>query len=198
MDTQEDLRIIKTRQHIRAAFFELAEQIGIDKITVQNLTQKAMINRSTFYLHYTDKYELLYQLEDEIFSGIKNTLLDVAIRVAAGEIESGSPYPYIVGALEYVKSNERFFKLIFSEKGNPAFSRRLGAAIKTIAKEKILNRRPKRQYTLPHNYLDALFTSMLTSFIGVWIEGGMTETAEDVARMVTKFVTDKPLSLVIE
>lgn len=51
---------------------------------------------------------------------------------------------------------------------------------------------------MPQKYPDALVTSMLTSFVGVWIEGGMAETADDAAEMITKFATDKPLSLVVE
>lgn len=189
METQDDLRIIKTRQNIRDAFFELAEQVGIDKITVQNLTKQAMINRSTFYLHYTDKYDLLYQLEEEILSGIKKTLMDVATNVSVGEFNSGSPYPYIVNFLEYVRRNERFFKIILSEKGDPTFAMRMAGAVKIIARRKILDHRTKRKFTLPQKYSDAIFISMLTSFIGVWIDGDISETAEDVAEMITNFET---------
>jgi len=197
MKTQEDLRIVKTRRGIREAFYELAEQIGIEKITVQNLTEKAMINRSTFYLHYTDKYDLLRQLEEEIFIGMNKTLADVSGSAAPTDAGGGSPYPYVLNALIYVKDNQRIFKLLLSEKGDPTFAKRLGESIKMIAKERILNRRSKVHLMLSQRYLDALFISILTCFIGVWIDGGMDETAEDVAKMITTFLTEKPLSLVL-
>ena len=47
MDSNVDLRISRTHKMIKAAFFELMETIGFDKITVQDLTKKAMVSRTT-------------------------------------------------------------------------------------------------------------------------------------------------------
>ena len=46
-----DKRIVKTRTAIKTAFLQLALEKDIGKITVSNITEKAEINRSTFYLH---------------------------------------------------------------------------------------------------------------------------------------------------
>ena len=65
MDKNIDLRISRTHKMIKEAFFELMDSIGFEKITVQGLTKKAMISRTTFYLHYQDKYDLLDKIENE-------------------------------------------------------------------------------------------------------------------------------------
>ena len=57
--TTKDLRIIKTLQQIDRALLELLNELPFQKITVQLLCERALINRSTFYKYYTDKYDLL-------------------------------------------------------------------------------------------------------------------------------------------
>ncbi|MCH5314536.1 MAG: TetR family transcriptional regulator [Eubacterium sp.] len=55
----QDLRIIRTQKHIKQAFYDLIKEKGFDQMTVKDITDKAMISRNTFYLHYSDKYDLL-------------------------------------------------------------------------------------------------------------------------------------------
>ncbi|MDY4787771.1 MAG: hypothetical protein SO253_00450 [Bacilli bacterium] len=61
-----DLRIIKTKQNIKEAFFDLCKIKSIDKITIKELSSKAQINKATFYLHYNDIYDLADQIMNEI------------------------------------------------------------------------------------------------------------------------------------
>ena len=57
-----DLRVIKTKRNIEASFLKLLTQKDFSEITVQNLLDEALINRSTFYKHYKDKYDLAEQM----------------------------------------------------------------------------------------------------------------------------------------
>ena len=63
---KEDLRIIKTRQAIFAAFKDMICEMDYDQITIKELCERAMINRKTFYLHYPDLDALLQALQAEI------------------------------------------------------------------------------------------------------------------------------------
>jgi len=60
-----DLRIQKTLRNIREAFIELAKEMPIDNITVKELCERALINKTTFYSHYENINELIILLEDE-------------------------------------------------------------------------------------------------------------------------------------
>lgn len=53
-----DLRIKRSRKHLIEALFELMHEQPFQKITVQNITERAMVNRSTFYAHFVDKFDL--------------------------------------------------------------------------------------------------------------------------------------------
>lgn len=60
-----DLRIQKTEQAIRNAFIELRTKKPLEKITVKELCELALINKSTFYAHYEDMYALSEAMEQE-------------------------------------------------------------------------------------------------------------------------------------
>ena len=62
-----DKRIIRTRQWLSKAFLELLEEKGLQKMTVQDITERANVNRATFYAHYEDKYDLFNTIIDHTF-----------------------------------------------------------------------------------------------------------------------------------
>lgn len=62
---ETDLRVIKTEQHIEQAFLQLIEEKGYRAITVQDILEQALINRSTFYRHYPSKQALAERLVSE-------------------------------------------------------------------------------------------------------------------------------------
>ena len=65
-----DIRIEKTKQSIINAFIELRSRKELERITIKELCQKAQINKSTFYSHYRDIYDLSDKLETEIVASI--------------------------------------------------------------------------------------------------------------------------------
>lgn len=62
LSIKKDLRVVKTAQNIEDAFIQLLFLTSFEKITIQKIAQYAQINRSTFYDHYDDKYDLLDRL----------------------------------------------------------------------------------------------------------------------------------------
>jgi AcrR family transcriptional regulator len=62
-----DKRIIRTREQITDAFFELLEEKGFQQMSVQDISSRANINRATFYDHYEDKTDLFKSIVDHTF-----------------------------------------------------------------------------------------------------------------------------------
>lgn len=58
-DEKKDPRVLRTRQLIQEAFKTLIVQKDIKDITVGDITERATVNRATFYAHFADKYELM-------------------------------------------------------------------------------------------------------------------------------------------
>jgi AcrR family transcriptional regulator len=57
-----DPRIRRTRQLLRDALRRLLADKEFDKVTIQDITEAATLNRATFYAHYPDKFALLEEL----------------------------------------------------------------------------------------------------------------------------------------
>lgn len=66
-----DLRMLKTQNSIHEAFYKLRKKLPLEKIRVNELCQMAQINKSTFYRHYLDVYDLSNALENEIIEAVK-------------------------------------------------------------------------------------------------------------------------------
>ncbi|HUI90561.1 MAG TPA: TetR/AcrR family transcriptional regulator [Anaerolineales bacterium] len=62
-----DPRVKRTRNLILQAFSGLLGEKGFEAISVQDVTDKAQINRATFYAHFTDKYALLDYAISRVF-----------------------------------------------------------------------------------------------------------------------------------
>ena len=63
---KEDRRVRRTRASIRRAFLELLDEKNYTQITVTELSERADINRKTFYAYYSGMEDLLFEMEKEI------------------------------------------------------------------------------------------------------------------------------------
>ena len=62
-----DPRIRRTRRYIKDSFMDLLSEKNFKSITVREITERAEVNRATFYAHYEDKYALLHETLRTIF-----------------------------------------------------------------------------------------------------------------------------------
>ena len=59
LEEKLDPRVKRTRKYLEQAFIELLTEKGFQSVTVQDITERAEVNRATFYAHFPDKYALL-------------------------------------------------------------------------------------------------------------------------------------------
>lgn len=93
---------------IVSAFKELIKVKNIDKISVTELCEKAGVNRTTFYKHYSDTSEISDKLEEEIILRLFKILNDVTIH----EFLENSLF-YLKKYNEYLMSDIELCKQIF-------------------------------------------------------------------------------------
>lgn len=96
----------RTKKWIRRAFIELiAEKKSINKITINELAERADITKTTFYYHYEDIYAVAEEFENELIAKL-NATLDEIIN------ENPKDYSgYIKKVLEFIKENEEDYRL---------------------------------------------------------------------------------------
>ncbi len=73
-----DLRVVKSKKNICNAYMELRKNKQLHKITVKELCEKAMINKSTFYTYYEDIFDLSDKIETEIVNSVVSSISEPA------------------------------------------------------------------------------------------------------------------------
>ncbi|GCE45256.1 TetR family transcriptional regulator [Thermosporothrix hazakensis] len=109
-EAHKDLRVLRTRKLIQQAFIDLTVEKGFAALTIQDITERAMINRSTFYRHYLDKYDLLDQLLNEL-----DALLD-------NRNTPDEPGP--LRLLQHIEQFADFYRVMLGPQGDPSFVER--------------------------------------------------------------------------
>ncbi|MBP3489662.1 MAG: TetR/AcrR family transcriptional regulator [Roseburia sp.] len=81
-EKKTDLRILKTYKALSDAFFEMLNEMHFEDITVNELCERAMVRRATFYKHFADKYEFfgffIRQIQDSFNANEENAALSDA------------------------------------------------------------------------------------------------------------------------
>lgn len=80
-----DLRIEKTDRAIENAFMELRARQPLEKIKIKDLCALAKVNKSTFYAHYEDIYELSSRLEEKLIRTILDSVPNVELTASHTE-----------------------------------------------------------------------------------------------------------------
>lgn len=71
---KKDLRVVKTQNILYTTLLDLMKEKTFEEIKVSDICNQALINRSTFYAHYNDKYELLAELIQELKNALTGEL----------------------------------------------------------------------------------------------------------------------------
>lgn len=114
-NAKDDLRVQRTRKLIEDAMISLTVEKGFSAITVRDITERAKVNRSTFYRHYLDKYDLLSQY--------MSSLSDLMPKNDDGSEELG-PMPDdvpvgLMRLLEHVRRFGDFYRVMLGGLGDP-------------------------------------------------------------------------------
>ena len=72
-----DMRITRTREAIRNAFIDMICEMDYEQITIKELTQRAGVNRKTFYLHFDSLDDLLGEMQNEMSMRFMNRIKDL-------------------------------------------------------------------------------------------------------------------------
>ena len=185
MSKSEDLRIVKTRLAIKKAFFELMAEKSFDKITVSDITDKALINRGTFYAHYKDKFDLLEQIEDETIEDMGDFIALLTEDSLNKALYHHRPLPHIIPILSYIEEHAGFFTLFANNDLSSLFYTKIvDRYFDQIMKSIHLSDDDK---WFP--YRKTLLISMVTGILNRWISTGMAETKEELAAWITEIVS---------
>ncbi|MGI6053024.1 MAG: TetR/AcrR family transcriptional regulator [Bilifractor sp.] len=72
-----DMRVARTRDAIRNAFTDMICEMDYEQITIKELTERAGVNRKTFYLHYDSLDDLLAEMQNEMSRRFMDRIKDL-------------------------------------------------------------------------------------------------------------------------
>lgn len=104
-----DRRILRSKQSIIKSFLELFSEKDFEQITINEIAERANVNRGTIYLHYSDKYDLLDKcMEDHINELISLCTKREALKDNQGMVQDPRPI------FDYFRDHFPFFSAMFS------------------------------------------------------------------------------------
>lgn len=118
--SKDDRRVRYTKMVLKESFVRLLGEKDISKITIKEICEGADINRATFYAHYSDQYDLLHKIEDEMFENI-----NIYLSVYTFDVGEESTIDMVEHIFEYVRENAQLCKLLISERGDMDFQKKV-------------------------------------------------------------------------
>ncbi|MDR6121283.1 hypothetical protein QFZ87_000880 [Bacillus sp. SLBN-46] len=169
-----DRRIVRTQEAIKKAFLELMSEKNFDSITIQDISDRANINRATVYLHYLDKFDLLDKIMEEHIYNMGNLC----------ELDADMDWiGSTVHCMEYLESNYLFFSTMLTSEGAPYFrSRFVEHNIEEFKKDVDITKGKNLGQSE-----DVVVEFVANAYVGVvewWLKNGMPYPPREMAEKV--------------
>lgn len=175
-----DRRVRKTKKQLRQGLTELLKEKSVKDITVRELSDLVDINRGTFYLHYKDVFDMVEQIEKEMFENFRSVLDGYSVKTL-----NGKPLPMIVGIFRFVKENSDMCSVLISKNGDILFINRL----KDLVRERCLNDW-MALFNKSQNF-EYYYSFIVSGCIGLlqsWLETGLKESPEHMASLAEQMI----------
>lgn len=166
-----DRRVKYTKMVIKNSLVKFLKEKPISKITVKEICEDADINRATFYAHYTDQYDLLQRIENEIID-------DINLYLSEYNFEESNlvDIKIIERVLKYIAENAEVFDLLLNLNGDIKFQQEF---INIIGQQHFLpilgNSALNKEDA---EYLFHFLASGAVGVIQMWLKSGMKNPPE--------------------
>lgn len=181
-----DLRIIKTLRQIDTALLENLREHPFQKITIDMLCKSALINRSTFYKYYEDKYDLLNRYIKRVLKEFQEAMDSTDFILASpSDIDAPLYLDNFRKSLEFIYSKRNVYQVLW----NAGIEAQIYVNMIDIIRDNILAKLkadPQNQQGSEHfqDLYAFLFASNMMSLVRWWFQNERNVTADDVCRLM--------------
>ncbi len=181
-----DLRVRRTQRVLREALIALIEERGFDAITVGDIAGRAMVNRTTFYLHYQDKYDLVTSLFREAIDELSAHL--GRPQEGPGRVDPERPPQMWVKLFEHFAAHARMYRALLSQRGSPWFVAQMSEYITDLARKRLeASRQPSSRYRMPAEVAIAAVAKAFLGMVMWWLEEELQHSPEQMATWFLRF-----------
>ena len=186
MEQKMDLRVLKTYKSLYEAFFKMLEEKKFEDITVNELCERAMVRRATFYKHFADKYEFFAFF-------VRGTQDEFNANVLDYDYED-SPYSYYVYLLKNsVKLLKEHKKIVDNVLKSSAFPTLLEIVSEEVYRNVLLhmkqNVRDGMAIAVSPDILASFYTGGIVQCLRCWVTMPDQVTEEKMVEDIEKILT---------
>ncbi|EZX21693.1 hypothetical protein V070_01623 [Staphylococcus aureus C0673] len=192
----EDRRVRKSKRAIKQAFIQLLKENNLDRITIQQISDLADVNRGTFYLNYEDKYALLDEMENEQIEKIKGFVdirkMDLSTKTSDRFIEDFAN-KIIKNVITHIEYNIEFYQVILNLERKSQIEEQLADIVRSNIKHLIGNK--DNVFGIPENYYLSYVVGSMMSMIKYWVSDENRVSVEELVNYVSTIASTGPLSI---
>lgn len=192
----EDRRVRKSKRAIKQAFIELLTENNLDRITIQQISDLADVNRGTFYLNYEDKYALLDEMENEQIEEIKGFVdirkMDLSTKTSDRFIEDFAN-KVIKNVITHIEHNIEFYQVILNLERKSQIEEQLAEIVRSNIKHLIGDK--DDIFGIPENYYLSYVVGSMMSMIKYWVSDENRVSVEELVNYVSTIASTGPLSI---
>lgn len=180
MSHNEDLRIKRTRKLLRDALIEATTEKGFAAVTVQDITDRAMVNRATFYRHYQDKYDLA-------LANVKDLLTDLHFTDQPLDIQSkvdltDQAVPVLVQLFEHIRDHAAFYRIILGKEGSSTLEAPIRSYVEQVMRRRLeLAGYDPQRARMPLELCINVMVSTALGLVKWWLEHDLPYSPEQMA-----------------
>jgi AcrR family transcriptional regulator len=192
-----DPRMRRTRHVIKEALLSLMEEKGFDHASVRDITERAQINRATFYLHYQDKFDLLDKIVEEMLQQFRAAIqLPPGFKANDLCMDADTPPPSFIRQFEVIAANAAFYKVMLGPNGLPGFAGRMEEAIRDALYHRSTLAQPNDGLLkVPRELIIRYTTSAHLGVIMHWLEHDMPYTPKYMATQLKRLTMLGPTNV---
>ncbi len=184
-EQKTDRRIVHTRIVLRQSLLTLLRDTPIQKISVKNLCDYAGINRGTFYSHYVDTYDLLHQIELDLFNEMSESLSIFHVENPRQVLLSSCDI--FTEVFSCIYKNIDLCQILLGRNGDSTFLRR----ILYIAFESCSSGWSDSSDEFPDSkmlisYIYSFIANGIAGLIQQWIDDGLKQTSEEMGQIASR------------
>jgi len=181
-----DRRIQRTRQSIAEALLLLISEKGFEAVIVKDITERANINRSTFYAHYQDKYDLLNIITNEKLSVLSDLLHREPLQVGGPKPGFDAVDPFFIAYFDHISENEVFYKILFTNEQLTHLQKKLLEVLRDSLFSRTVKVGLDNKVIVPLDLLLDYTSSALMGITRTWLSQQMIYTPRYMALQLSR------------
>jgi AcrR family transcriptional regulator len=186
---KNDRRVDRTRHALKEALYELLKEKSYEEVTVEEITERANLGRTTFYLHYKDKEELLLEDFVELVDHLVDRMMDIPLlqwiegQLVAEQSANRPRAIYLV--FQHAEAHADLYRIVLRGQGMNQVTEKLRQiiiqAFTDLSAARLTQKNLDISSDIPLDVIAYYFAGSLMGLVTWWLDNNMPYPPEQMA-----------------